>query len=58
MLHSVFQYLTGILQDLTPDDVRHLIQYEDELTQLGSYVFILNKSFSYLKNKHSIKYAY
>ncbi|XP_065216556.1 tubulin monoglutamylase TTLL4-like isoform X2 [Planococcus citri] len=31
------EYLRKILEDLTPDDVRHLIQYEDELTQLGSF---------------------
>jgi len=29
------QYLEDILKDLTPDDVRHLIQWEDELTQAG-----------------------
>lgn len=28
-------YMETILQDLTPDDIRHLIQYEDELTQIG-----------------------
>lgn len=32
------QYLKKIIEDLTPDDIRHLIQYEDELTQLGSLV--------------------
>lgn len=42
--HNLFQqtevreeYLESILQDLTPDDVRHLIQYEDELTQIGNF---------------------
>ncbi|KAL1122063.1 hypothetical protein AAG570_003469 [Ranatra chinensis] len=30
-------YLESILSDLTPDDVRHLIQYEDELTQIGKF---------------------
>uniref|UniRef100_A0A1B6JU11 Tubulin polyglutamylase TTLL4 n=1 Tax=Homalodisca liturata TaxID=320908 RepID=A0A1B6JU11_9HEMI len=30
-------YLNQILRDLTPDDVRHLVQYEDELTQLGNF---------------------
>ncbi|XP_021928844.1 tubulin polyglutamylase TTLL4-like isoform X2 [Zootermopsis nevadensis] len=41
--HSFYQqncsreeYLEDILKDLTPDDVRHLIQSEDELTQAGS----------------------
>lgn len=28
-------YKETILLDLTPDDIRHLIQYEDELTQIG-----------------------
>ncbi|KAL1465231.1 hypothetical protein WDU94_004818 [Cyamophila willieti] len=32
------EYLSSILENLTPDDVRHLIVYEDELTQLGSFV--------------------
>lgn len=29
------EWLDTVLQDLTPDDVRHLVQYEDELTQIG-----------------------
>lgn len=32
-----FQYLDDILKDLTGDDVRHLIQAEDELTVIGSF---------------------
>lgn len=32
---KLFQYLRDILSTLTPDDVRHLIQSEDELTQSG-----------------------
>lgn len=30
-------YLDDILEELTPDDVRHLITYEDELTQIESF---------------------
>ncbi|XP_034940775.1 tubulin polyglutamylase TTLL4-like [Chelonus insularis] len=30
-------YLDDILEDLTPDDVRHLILYEDELTQTNRF---------------------
>ncbi|XP_043473957.1 tubulin polyglutamylase TTLL4-like [Leptopilina heterotoma] len=30
-------YLDEIIDDLTPDDVRHLISYEDELTQLDRF---------------------
>ncbi|XP_051163863.1 tubulin monoglutamylase TTLL4-like [Leptopilina boulardi] len=30
-------YLDEIIDDLTPDDVRHLIVYEDELTQLDRF---------------------
>lgn len=33
------QYIDNILDNLLPDDVRHLIAYEDELTQIGLYVF-------------------
>lgn len=36
----MFQYIDSILEDLLPDDVRHLIAYEDELTQIGSYVYL------------------
>lgn len=31
-------YLHSIAKTLTPDDVRHLVVYEDELTQLGSFI--------------------
>lgn len=31
------QYVDSILDDLLPDDVRHLVLYEDELSQIGSY---------------------
>ncbi|XP_076161745.1 tubulin monoglutamylase TTLL4 [Ptiloglossa arizonensis] len=30
-------YLDDIIEDLTPDDVRHFITYEDELTQLDQF---------------------
>ncbi|GLG94629.1 Tubulin polyglutamylase TTLL4 [Gryllus bimaculatus] len=45
--HHMFQaytereeYLADILEKLTPDDVRHLIQAEDELTQAGRFIRI------------------
>lgn len=44
-------YLDEILEDLTPDDVRHLITYEDELTQLGRFekIFPTTTSHQYLQ---------
>ncbi|CAH1408056.1 unnamed protein product [Nezara viridula] len=44
-------YLDSILEDLTPDDVRHLVQYEDELTQTGNFqrIFPTSKTFPYHK---------
>ncbi|VVC44640.1 Hypothetical protein CINCED_3A020272 [Cinara cedri] len=43
------EYINSILDDLLPDDVRHLIAYEDELTQVGSFqkVFPTTSSFKY-----------
>ncbi|XP_037303284.1 tubulin polyglutamylase TTLL4 isoform X5 [Manduca sexta] len=43
-------YLRDILSTLTPDDVRHLIQAEDELTQTGDMerVFPTNHTHKYL----------
>ncbi|PSN35043.1 hypothetical protein C0J52_15405 [Blattella germanica] len=45
--HSLYQqngsrdeYIEDILKELTPDDVRHLIQSEDELTQVGRFMKI------------------
>jgi hypothetical protein len=35
MLFLALQYIGQILQNLNCDDVRHLIQAEDELTQAG-----------------------
>ncbi|XP_054266333.1 tubulin monoglutamylase TTLL4-like isoform X2 [Macrosteles quadrilineatus] len=42
-------YLDPIVQDLTPDDVRHLVQYEDELTQIGSFqkIFPTTETYEY-----------
>jgi tubulin polyglutamylase TTLL4 len=37
---SVFQYLGQILQALSSDDVRHLVQAEDELSQAGHFIRI------------------
>ncbi|KYN42127.1 Tubulin polyglutamylase TTLL4 [Trachymyrmex septentrionalis] len=44
-------YLDEIIDDLTPDDVRHLIMYEDELTQLGNFekIFPTATSHQYLQ---------
>ncbi|XP_013166175.1 PREDICTED: uncharacterized protein LOC106116741 isoform X3 [Papilio xuthus] len=44
-------YLRDILSTLTPDDVRHLIQAEDELTQTGGMerVFPTNETHKYLE---------
>lgn len=43
----IAQYLESIIDDLTPDDIRHLIIYEDEMTQLGKYVPYLTHSFGF-----------
>lgn len=44
-------YLDEIIDDLTPDDTRHLITYEDELTQLGTFekIFPTITSHQYLQ---------
>lgn len=44
-------YLDDIIKDLTPDDVRHLITYEDELTQLDRFekIFPTATSHEYLQ---------
>lgn len=49
-MYIVFQYLRDILSTLTPDDVRHLIQAEDELTQAGDMerVFPTHDTHKYL----------
>ncbi|XP_060848060.1 tubulin monoglutamylase TTLL4-like [Rhopalosiphum padi] len=46
---SRVEYIDSILDDLLPDDIRHLILYEDELTQSGSFkkVFPSTSSFEY-----------
>lgn len=45
------QYLEDILTNLTPDDVRHLIQAEDELTQKANLerIFPTATTYSYLE---------
>lgn len=44
-------YLDEIIEDLTPDDVKHLITYEDELTQLDRFekIFPTSTSYEYLQ---------
>lgn len=44
-------YVDDILDELTPDDVRHLITYEDELTQLDRFekIFPTTTSYEYLQ---------
>lgn len=44
-------YLDEIIEDLTPDDVRHLIVYEDELAMLGQFekIFPTADSHHYLQ---------
>jgi len=45
------EFSDDIIDDLTPDDVRQLIIYEDELTQLGGFekIFPTTKSYQYLQ---------
>ena len=45
------EYLEDIIEDLTPDDVRQLIIYEDELTQLDRFekIFPTSSSHKYLQ---------
>ncbi|XP_063243169.1 tubulin monoglutamylase TTLL4-like isoform X3 [Bacillus rossius redtenbacheri] len=45
--HSRDEYLEDILKNLTPDDIRHLIQSEDELTQAGNFIRIFPTSETY-----------
>ncbi|XP_035743508.1 uncharacterized protein LOC118451242 [Vespa mandarinia] len=44
-------YIDEIIEDLTPDDVRHLIAYEDELTQLDRFekIFPTSTSHEYMQ---------
>ncbi|KAF0721464.1 tubulin polyglutamylase ttll-4-like [Aphis craccivora] len=48
-VESRVEYIDSILDDLLPDDIRHLILYEDELTQSGSFqkVFPTTSTFKY-----------
>lgn len=45
------EYLEPIIKTLTPDDVRQLIVYEDELTQLNTFekIFPTDTSYKYLQ---------
>lgn len=45
------EYLNSILENLMPDDVRHLIQYEDELSQKGNFqkIFPTEKTYHYMQ---------
>lgn len=45
------EYLREIIEELTPDDIRHLIAYEDELTQLDSFekIFPTKNSHDYFQ---------
>lgn len=45
-----FKYLDDILEHLTGDDVRHLLQAEDELTVMGKFsrIFPTESTFAYL----------
>ncbi|XP_076232871.1 tubulin monoglutamylase TTLL4 [Calliopsis andreniformis] len=45
------EYLDRILDKLTRDDLRQLVRYEDELTQIGNFekIFPTNQSHSYLR---------
>ncbi|XP_050532720.1 tubulin monoglutamylase TTLL4-like isoform X2 [Daktulosphaira vitifoliae] len=51
-------YIDSILNDLLPDDIRHLIEYEDELTQIGSFqkVFPTTTSYKYHQYFDSARY--
>ncbi|XP_066582772.1 tubulin monoglutamylase TTLL4-like [Prorops nasuta] len=44
-------YIDEIIEDLTPDDVRHLLLYEDELTQIGKFekIFPTDTSHHYMQ---------
>ncbi|CAI6377079.1 unnamed protein product [Macrosiphum euphorbiae] len=57
-IESREEYIDSILEDLLPDDIRHLIVYEDELTQVGSFqkVFPTTSSFKYHKYFNSSRY--
>ncbi|CAI6358011.1 unnamed protein product [Macrosiphum euphorbiae] len=57
-IESREEYIDSILDDLLPDDIRHLIVYEDELTQVGSFqkVFPTTTSSKYHKYFDSSRY--
>lgn len=51
-------YLDSIIDDLTPDDVRHLIIYEDEMTQLGHFqkIFPTTETHTYFQYLEGSRY--
>ncbi|XP_025207302.1 uncharacterized protein LOC112603094 [Melanaphis sacchari] len=55
---SRVEYIDSILDDLLPDDIRHLILYEDELSQSGSFqkIFPTASSFKYHQYFDSSRY--
>ncbi|CAH1733347.1 unnamed protein product [Aphis gossypii] len=57
-VESRVEYIDSILDDLLPDDIRHLILYEDELTQSGSFqkVFPTTSTFKYHKYFEGSRY--
>ncbi|KAE9535227.1 hypothetical protein AGLY_007960 [Aphis glycines] len=52
------EYIDSILDNLLPDDIRHLCIYEDELTQIGSFqkIFPTSSSFEYHKYFFGFRY--
>ncbi|CAI6367166.1 unnamed protein product [Macrosiphum euphorbiae] len=57
-IESREEYIDSILDDLLPDNIRHLIVYEDEITQVGSFqkVFPTTSSSKYHKYFDSSRY--
>ncbi|XP_025190868.1 tubulin polyglutamylase TTLL4-like [Melanaphis sacchari] len=57
-IESRAEYIDSILEDLLPDDIRNLIIYEDELTQIGSFqkVFPTTSSYKYHQYFDSSRY--
>ncbi|XP_073979085.1 tubulin polyglutamylase ttll-4-like isoform X2 [Rhodnius prolixus] len=51
-------YLESIIDDLTPDDIRHLIIYEDEMTQLGNFqkIFPTTETHAYFQYLEGSRY--
>ncbi|XP_076161092.1 tubulin monoglutamylase TTLL4 [Ptiloglossa arizonensis] len=51
VMRNRHEYLERIVERLTRDDLRQLIRYEDELSQIGNFekIFPTNQSYPYLK---------